>query len=128
MIALDASALMAIILGEPEAAACREVVRANDDFLISAPNLTESLVAAARRGVHDEMARLIEALAPAVVSLTENRAYAALRAYRRWGKGFHEAKLNFGDSFAYALAKEHDCPLLFVGDDFARTDIASALG
>lgn len=127
MIALDASALMAIVLGEPEAAACRDIVRANDDFLISAATLTESLIAAARRGVHDEMARLIEALAPIVLPLTEDRAYASVRAYRRWGKGFHPAKLNFGDSFAYAAAKEQDCPLLFVGNDFAGTDIVSAL-
>lgn len=128
MIALDASALMAIILGEPEAAACREVVRTNDEFVISASNLTESLVVAARRDVHREMARLIGALAPVVASLTEDRAYAAVRAYQHWGKGFHEAKLNFGDCFAYAVAKEHNCPLLFVGNDFALTDVASALG
>jgi len=128
VIVVDASALMAIIRGEPDAAACREVIRTNDDFLISAPSLSESLVAAARREVYGEMARLIEALAPVVVSLTEERAHAAVRAYRRWGKGFHEAKLNFGDCFAYALAKEHDCPLLFVGKDFALTDIVSALG
>jgi ribonuclease VapC len=124
---LDASALMAILLGEPAAADCREAVGVDDEFLMSATNLTESLVAAARRQLHGEMARLIDALAPVIVPVTEARAYAAVRAYLRWGKGFHEAKLNFGDCFAYALAKEHECPLLFVGNDFAQTDVQSAL-
>lgn len=48
-------------------------------------------------------------------------------AYDRWGKGVHPAGLNFGDCFAYALAKSQNCPLLFVGDDFAQTDVESAL-
>lgn len=48
-------------------------------------------------------------------------------AYDRWGKGVHPAGLNFGDCFAYALAKSQDCPLLFVGDYFAQTDVESAL-
>lgn len=85
------------------------------------------MVAACRR-LHGEMANLIEALAPTIVPLTAARAYAAVRAYRDWGKSFNEAKLNYGDSFAYALAKEQDCPLLFVGNDFALTDVTSALG
>lgn len=127
MIALDTSALMAILLGEAEAADCREVIAANDNFLIAAPTLTESLVVAARRRLHGEMANLIDALAPTIVPLTTARAYAAVRAYRDWGKSFNVAKLNYGDSFAYALAKEHDCPLLFVGNDFALTDVTPAL-
>jgi ribonuclease VapC len=48
-------------------------------------------------------------------------------AYVRWGKGRDRARLNFGDCFAYALAKERDCALLFVGEDFAKTDVTSAL-
>ena len=62
-----------------------------------------------------------------MVPLTEAGARAAARAYRRYGKKWHATALNYGDSFAYALANEHDCPLLFVGDDFSRTDVASAL-
>lgn len=73
------------------------------------------------------MAQLIDALGVVVAPLTENRAYAAFRAYRRWGKGFNKAKLNFGDCFAYALAEEYDCPLLFIGKDFARTDAEPAI-
>jgi ribonuclease VapC len=47
--------------------------------------------------------------------------------YLRWGKGYHPARLNFADCFAYDVAKQHACPLLFVGDDFSRTDIQAAL-
>ncbi|AHF84597.1 twitching motility protein PilT [Rhizobium leguminosarum bv. trifolii WSM1689] len=48
-------------------------------------------------------------------------------AHRAWGKGAHPASLNFGDCFAYEVAREHGCRLLFVGDDFVRTDIENAL-
>ncbi len=51
----------------------------------------------------------------------------AADAYRRWGKGFHKASLNFGDCFAYALAEELACPLLYIGKDFPQTDIVSAM-
>ena len=127
MIVLDTSALIAILQGEPEAQACRSAIAEADELLIAAPNLTEALIVAAGRQLHGEMGRLIADLALTVVPLDEAAAYAALRAYVRWGKGFHRAKLNLGDAFAYALAKERDCPLLFVGDDFARTDVKPAV-
>lgn len=127
MIVLDGSALFAILLGEAEAHRCAQVLEQADPLLLSAGSLAELLIAAAGKDVLDEMQRLVAGLDPAVVPLTEPRARAAAEAYRKWGKGFHRAKLNLGDSFAYALAREHDCPLLFVGDDFAKTDIASAL-
>jgi ribonuclease VapC len=127
VIVLDTSALMAIVLGEAEATRCRDAVGAHADLLIAAPNLSETLIVAAGRGLHDEMTRLLKDLGPTIVPLTEERAHAASRAYVAWGKGFHPAHLNFGDCSAYALAKEHECALLFVGDDFARTDASSAL-
>ena len=127
MIVVDTSALVAILQGEPEAQACRSVVADADELLIAAPNLTEALIVAARRRLQGEMARLIADLTLTVVPLDKAAAYAAVSAYRKWGKGFHRAKLNLGDAFAYALAKERDCPLLFVGDDFKRTDVTPAL-
>ena len=128
MIVLDSSALMAIVQGEPEAFACRDAMGAHADLLIAAPTLTETLIVAAGHRLHGEMGRLLDDLAPVIVPLSEARAYAAVRAYLSWGKGFHAAKLNFGDCFAYAVAKEHDCPLLYIGNDFAITDVESALG
>lgn len=127
MIVVDTSALMAIIQSEPEASDCRSAIAEQDEILIAAPTLTEALIVAAGRRLHGEMASLIDDLALAVVPLTEALAYAAVRQYLRWGKRFHPAGLNFGDCFAYALAKEHDCPLLFVGDDFAKTDVKPAI-
>jgi ribonuclease VapC len=100
MIAVDTSALMAIVLGEPQADALIAVLEAEDDLLISAGTVAEALIVSARR---------------------------IAEAYRTWGKGAHPASLNFGDCFAYEVAREHGCRLLFVGDDFVRTDIENAL-
>ena len=62
-----------------------------------------------------------------IVAVTQEQAYLSREAFRRYGQGSgHPAALNFGDCFAYALAKERGAPLLFKGDDFARTDIAAA--
>jgi ribonuclease VapC len=127
LIVIDTSALMAILQGEPEASACRSVVEEQDEILIAAPILAETLIVAAGRQLHGEMARLIGDLVLTVAPLDEAAAYAAVRAYVSWGKGFPRAKFNLCDSFAYALAKERDCPLLFVGDDFALTDVKRAL-
>ena len=128
MIALDGSALFAVLLDEPEASACVGAIADAGELLLSAGSLTELLIVAAGKEVLDPMQDLIRGLKPTVVPVTEQRARAAAEAYRVWGKGFHTAKLNFGDCFAYALAKEHDCPLLFVGRDFALTDVQPALG
>lgn len=61
-----------------------------------------------------------------LVEVTADRARQVGEAYARWGKGFHPAGLSFGDCFAYALARERGATLLFVGDDFSRTDVKSA--
>jgi ribonuclease VapC len=73
------------------------------------------------------MAALVEALGFTIAPLTASSARQVAAAYAKWGKGVHPAGLNLGDCFAYALAKEQDCPLLFVGDDFAMTDLAPAI-
>lgn len=127
MIVLDGSALFAYLLDETGAERCEQVFASDEKFAISAASLAEFLIVAGRKDVSEKAQRLIEALAPEVVPLTEQRAHAAAEAYRIWGKGSRQADLNIMDCFAYALAKEHRCPLLFVGDDFTRTDIDSAL-
>jgi ribonuclease VapC len=73
------------------------------------------------------MARLIDGLGFEIVTVTAASARRIAQAYKRWGKGAHPAALNFGDCFAYAVAKEHRCRLLYVGEDFARTDVEGAL-
>jgi ribonuclease VapC len=127
MIAVDTSALMAIVLGEPTADACIKVLAAENDILISAGTIAEALIVAERRNVGDEMAKLIDGLGFNVISVTHASARRIASAYARWGKGAHPAGLNFGDCFAYEVAKENACPLLFVGEDFAGTDIRGVL-
>lgn len=123
MIAVDTSALMAIALDEAEAAACIAALEAEDEILISAATLAESLIVAVHRNVGEGMASMIEGLGFNVVPVTSASARRVAAAYARWGRGYHRAGLNFGDCFAYDVAKVNDCPLLYVGGDFARTDI-----
>lgn len=125
MIAVDTSALMAIVLNEPEAVACIAALEAEESVLISAGTLAEILIVAARRNIAQEVSSLIEALGFEIVSVTPASARRISQAYQQWGKGVHPAGLNFGDCFAYEVAKTHGCRLLYVGGDFAKTDITS---
>lgn len=127
MIAVDTSALMAIVLDEAKAAACIAVLETEDNVLISAGTIAEALIVGARRNVSEEIESLIDGLGFTAVAVTPASARRIASAYGRWGKGIDAAGLNCGDCFAYEVAKEHDCPLLFVGDDFARTDVRRAL-
>lgn len=127
MIAVDTSALMAIVLNEPEADACVAALEAEDDVLISAGTVAEALIVAGRRDVGEEMERLIDGLGFEVVVVTSASARRIAHAYETLGKGVHPAALNFGDCFAYEVAKEHGCRLLYVGDDFTKTGVESVL-
>ncbi|OAF02703.1 twitching motility protein PilT [Bradyrhizobium centrolobii] len=126
MIAVDTSALMAIVLDEPQADACIAALETADEILISATTVAESLIVAARRGVDQEMKSLINDLGLNVILVTQASAERIAQIYSRWGKGLHPANLNFADCSAYDVAKEHGCALLYVGDDFAKTDITKA--
>jgi ribonuclease VapC len=127
VIVVDTSALMAIVVREPEAAACIKALAVEIDVLVSAGTMTEAFIVASRRRVIHEMTQLIDDLDLEVVPVTAASARRIGKVYESWGKGMHPAGLNFGDCFAYALANERSCPLLFVGDDFSKTDIQSAL-
>lgn len=127
MIAVDTSALMAIALDEPEADACIAALEAEDDILISAGTVAEALIVSAQRNVGGEVASLIDGLGFEVVTVTPASARRIAQAYGSWGKGMHPAALNVGDCFAYEVAKEHACRLLYVGDGFSKTDIQSVL-
>lgn len=123
MIVVDTSALMEIVLDAPRAEWARQALASASRIVLSGGTLTEALIVAAGRQVGMEMARMIDGLAPEVVPVDAAEAQRAAAAYLRWGKGYHPARLNFGDCFAYALARRLACPLLYVGDDFARTDV-----
>jgi len=127
MIVIDSSAIFAVVLDEAEADACRDVLGTDDRLLMSAATLAETLIVASGRNVAEVAAKFIEELAPEIVTVTEAFARKVAAVHRMWGKGVHPAGLNFGDCFAYALAKENECPLAYVGNDFARTDVLSAL-
>jgi ribonuclease VapC len=125
---VDTSALIAILRDEPEAPAFAEAIAAAAACRTSAASFLEA--AAVIDSGRDPVAsrRFDELLAAAQVKIepvTETQARIAREAYRDFGKGSgHPAQLNFGDCFAYALAKETGEPLLFKGDDFHHTDIA----
>ncbi len=118
---------MAILLGEQDAEAVMQAIDGAQGLCISAGTLAEALIVADRRGIAPEMQQLIKGLGIEIVSLTPSGANAVALAYRTWGKGIHAAGLNFGGCFAYALAAERNCPLLFVGDDFSKTDVRAAI-
>lgn len=125
MIAVDTSALMAIVLDEPQGEACMTAIEQADGLLISAGTVAEALIVAGRRNVGEEVGALISGLGFEVVSVTAASARRVAEAYARWGKGVHPASLNYGDCFSYEVACEHDCPLLYVGEDFVHTDVRS---
>ena len=127
MIAVDTSALMAVLLDEPEATACAEAFATNDRIVISAVTMAEALIVAERRGLGAEMTGLIDGLELEIASVSLSVARRVADIYARWGKGVHPAGLNFGDCFAYEVAQTRGCPLLYSGADFARTDVASVL-
>jgi len=126
-IVVDSSALMAIALREPSIEAIERILRPIQDPLVSAATWLEtSIVIDGRREPSlsrrwDDLSQQLQLL---VVDVTERQARIARDAYRDFGKGSgHPAGLNFGDCFAYALARERRLALLAVGDDFRHTDI-----
>lgn len=127
MIAVDTSALMAIVLDQPQGEACMTAIEQADGLLISAGTVAEALIVAARRNVGEEVGALIAGLGFEIVSVTAASARRVADAYSRWGKGVHPASLNYGDCFSYEVASEHDCPLLYVGEGFVQTDVRSVL-
>lgn len=97
------------------------------ETLISAGTVAEALIVSTRRGVGAEVAGLIDGLGFTIVAVTRASALRIAQAHQRSGKGVHPAGLNFADCFSYEVAKENSCPLLFVGDDFSKTDVEGCL-
>ena len=95
----------------------------------AATHVEASIVVTARQGseADDDLTKLLSLLEIDVTPVDRDQARAAIAAWRRFGKGHHPAALNFGDCFSYALAKTSGTALLFKGDEFMQTDVASAL-
>jgi ribonuclease VapC len=132
MIVVDSSAIIAIAFSEPNASEFAIRIQDDGDARASAATYVEcSNVIEGRHGVpgramfEQTMARLT-AFGMLVVAFDQAQAELAREGFRRYGKGRHPAALNFGDCFAYALAKALDAPLLFKGDDFDKTDVKRA--
>jgi len=127
---IDTSALLVLLLDEPEAEAFRVALEEDPVRLLSAATLLEtSIVIEARKGDAGtrELDLLIRTAEIDVVPVDAEHASLARRAYQRFGRGRHAAGLNFGDVVSYALARSSGEPLLFKGEDFARTDIARVI-
>jgi ribonuclease VapC len=125
---LDTSALVAILYREPEADRYIEIVHDNR-CLISAANFVElSLVIESQTGEEGlrQCDMFFRRAGIVIEPFTEDQAYIARQAFHDFGKGRHPAALNFGDCFAYALARFTGEPLLFKGEDFKKTDIVAA--
>lgn len=128
---IDTSAVLAILLGEGEAAGFAQAIERAERCCISAASYVEAAVVIDCKGdaiASREFDRFMRRAAIEVEPLTFEQAQIAREAYRDFGKGRHAAGLNFGDCLAYALAKSRGEPLLFKGEDFARTDVARAEG
>jgi ribonuclease VapC len=123
---LDTSALLALLLNEPEAEAFRVAIEEDSTRLVSAGSLLETgIVIEARKGDAGgrELDLLIQKAGMTIVTVDAEHVAAARRGYRRYSRGHYDAALNFGDVFAYALAKSSGEPLLCKGSDFDKTDL-----
>src|SRR5215471_3609192 len=127
---IDTSAIIAVLLNEANAVRIIEAIETSSPRLLSAANLLEaSIVIDSRKGEAGgrELDLLMYRADIEIVPVDQDQAETARIAWRRFGKGRHPAALNYGDCFAYALAKSRRLPLLYLGSDFSQTDIESVL-
>ena len=127
---VDTSALLAILQAESESRGFAEAIDAASRPTLSVVSLVEaSMVLDARHGPagKDRLDRLLRESRMELAPVDSEQAQIAREAFRDFGRGRHSARLNFGDCFSYALARQRGEPLLFKGDDFARTDIRPAV-
>lgn len=129
-LAVDTSAVMAVLLREPNCDAVLERLCGATQPAVAAPTRTEILlVALVKLGEagQERAQEFLERQMILTVALDQELADASADAFQRFGKGRHASGLNFGDCFSYALAHRLNVPLLFVGNDFSQTDLAAAL-
>jgi ribonuclease VapC len=126
---IDTSAIVAILQNEPERPRFVRLIAADEVRLLSAVSRVEcTCVIEGRKGEagRADLELFLREAAIEIAPVTTHQAEMACEFFRRFGRGRHPAGLNIGDTFAYALAEATGEPLLFKGDDFARTDITSA--
>jgi ribonuclease VapC len=129
---VDASAVIAIISGEPDAASLAARVAQAKRILVSPMVTYEATTGLARKracpiaDADGLVADFLDAIGAEIVDITAAIGRDAARAFGRYGRGRHKADLNMGDCFAYACARAHDARLLFKGDDFVHTDVEAA--
>lgn len=126
---LDSSALIAILFAEPGYLEVVDRILEADHVRVGAPTLVEAgMVFSGRRGARsaESVEGLVRELNVAIVPFGEAEWHVAMEAFRRFGRGRHAAALNYGDCLAYAAARTARDTLLFVGDDFSKTDITPA--
>jgi ribonuclease VapC len=127
---IDTSAIIAILLDEPENDAFSNLLGSEAPLAMSAVTLHEASIVIAAKKKQTKAAALVDELVRdltiEVCTVTIDDAVAARDAYFKYGRKYHAAGLNFGDCFAYALAKSRNEPLLFKGDDFSKTDVSPA--
>lgn len=132
MIFVDTSAIVAVLTSEPEAAAFADSIEAADGAISAGHVVLEaamrlSTVLGITPTVADRLVtRLLREARITIVPITEEIGHLAVTAFERYGKGRHEARLNFGDCLSYACTTAHDAALLFKGDDFSATDVRRA--
>jgi ribonuclease VapC len=123
---LDTSALFAVVLGEPDAERYLEYMLNAQEPEISAATLLEARIIARRRNVEKDLEELLSAIHRlAVAPFDEDLSSIAFQAYKTYGPP-HPAKLNFGDCFSYATARQREKPLLFQGQEFTKTDVVQS--
>jgi ribonuclease VapC len=126
---IDTSAIIAILENEPEGANFVRLIAADEVRLLSAVSRVECtcvIEGRKRAAGRADLELLLREAAIEIAPVTADQAEIACEVFRRFGRGRHPAGLNIGDTFAFALARATGEPLLFKGDDFARTDIARA--
>ncbi len=128
MMVADTSALMAVVNREAEGPAFSDAMIDDGEVLVSTATAVEFLMVAMNRGeeIYESAVELLSRPFIQLVPVEDAQLWAAVEAHRRFGRGRHPAGLNFGDTFAYALASVRGLPLLYKGNDFNQTTIIPA--
>jgi ribonuclease VapC len=130
LIVVDTSVLIEVVITGPRAEECAIAIDRAGDIAMSAGTLSEALIVALGKGgapLRSALERLIASFDPMIINVDAAAARSVGDAYAMWGKGSATNCLNWGDCYAYTAARVLDAPILFIGNDFGRTDVVSVL-